>query len=59
MVKPRGGRRVLAAVCMLFMLLLTACGEQTTAPYEIPDNLEQAAAGTVAQNARYTLEWDD
>ena len=56
MVKPRGGRRVLAAVCMLFMLLLTACGEQTTAPYEIPDNLEQAAAGTVAQNARYTLE---
>mgnify|MGYP007083040960 CR=1 FL=1 len=59
MVKPRGGRRVLAAVCLLFMLLLTACGEQTTVPYAVPDNLEHAASGTVAQNARYTLEWDD
>lgn len=39
MVKPRGGRRVLAAVCMLFMLLLTACGEQTTAPYALENTM--------------------
>lgn len=58
MAKLRRGQCAAAAVCLLIGLLFTACERIETTPYEIPENLEQIASGTVAQNERYTLEWD-
>ncbi len=57
------GKRLLAfAICLCLLLcLLPGCGEaaEKVAPYELPTSFDSVASGVVAENDKYSLEWDD
>lgn len=50
---------VLCALLLCFSVFLSSCAEEQRTKYVIPTSMESVADGTVAQNGKYSLDWDD